>query len=86
MGLQGYFGALSTADRARHYNSVAYVLLQQSWLCLRASSGMDLASARHTQGGGAEQPAREPVYKLNRRRWSECVKQAAGSFFLLPRL
>lgn len=27
------------ADRAEHYNLAAYVLLQQSWLCLSASSG-----------------------------------------------
>lgn len=32
MGLQTYFGALGAADRARHYNLAAYVLLQQSRL------------------------------------------------------
>lgn len=42
VGLQAYFGAQSAADRARHYNWAAYVLLQQSWLCLRASSGRGL--------------------------------------------
>jgi len=40
-GLQAYFGALGAADRTRHSNVAAYVLLQQSWLCPSASSGPD---------------------------------------------
>lgn len=64
MGLQAYFGALGASDRAKHYNLAVYVLLQQSWLCLSASSGTDQSPARHMQRGGAEQAAGERAAQL----------------------